>query len=57
MNKYEKFQEELKAQKQSNYKELMNEVSSLKNRFEKLLSMAMNSSSARVERDYRVRSF
>jgi len=57
MNKYEKFQSELKAQKQENYKELMAEINGLKSHFEKLLSMAMNSSTARVERDYRVKTF
>ena len=57
MNKYEKFQLELKEQKESNYNDLMAEVKSLKSRFEKILSMAMNSTSARVERDYRVQSF
>ena len=57
MNKYEKFQEELQAQKESNYKSLMNEVHSLKERFEKILSLAMNCSSSRVERDYRIRTF
>lgn len=57
MNKYEKFQTELKEQKEANYKELMSEVSSLKSRFEKLLSMALNTTTAKAERDYRVRSF
>ena len=57
MNKYEKFQNELKAQKQSNYNELMAEVNSLKSRFEKLLSMAMETTTAKAERDYRVRTF
>lgn len=57
MNKYEKFQEELRAQKETSYKSLMDEVHSLKDRFEKILSMAMNCSSSRVERDYRIRTF
>ena len=57
MNKYEKFQAELKEQKEASYKELMSEVSSLKSRFEKLMSMAMNTTTAKAERDYRVRSF
>lgn len=57
MNKYEKFQVELKEQKATSYKELISEVNSLRSRFEKLLSMAMNTTTAKAERDYRVRTF
>lgn len=57
MNKYEKFQAELDAQKETNYKSLMAEVNSLKCRFEKLLAMAMETTTAKAERDYRVQTF
>ena len=57
MDKYEKFQADLKAQKEANYNELMSEIKSLSAKFEKLISMALNSTTAKAERDYRIQSF
>ena len=57
MNTYEKFQTELKEQKEASYKDLISEVNSLRNRFEKIMTMAMNTTTAKAERDYRVRTF
>ncbi len=57
MDKYEKFQADLKAQKEANYNELMSEVKSLSAKFEKLISMALNSTTAKAERNYRIQSF
>lgn len=57
MDKYDKFQAELKTQKEANYNELMSEVKSLSQKFEKLISMALNTSSAKAEREYRIQTF
>lgn len=57
MDKYDKFQAELKAQKEATYNELMSEVKSLSQKFEKFISMALNSSSAKAEREYRIQTF
>lgn len=57
MDKYEKFQADLKAQKEANYNELMSEIKSLSAKFEKLISLALNSTTAKAERDYRIQSF
>lgn len=57
MDKYEKFQADLKAQKEADYNKLISEVKSLSAKFEKLISMALNSTTAKAERDYRIQSF
>lgn len=57
MDKYEKFQADLKAQKEANYNELMSEVKSLSAKFEKLIAMALNTTTAKAERNYRIQSF
>ena len=51
MDKYEKFQADLKAQKEANYNELMSEIKSLSAKFEKLISLALNSTTAKAERE------
>ena len=57
MDKYEKLQEEIQAKKDADYKALILDVKKIRNCIEKLISMALNSSSAKMERDLHIQSF
>ncbi len=57
MDKYEKLQEEIQAKKDADYKALILDVKKISNCIEKLISMALNSSSAKMERDLHIQSF
>ena len=57
MDKYEKLQEEIQAKKDADYIALILDVKKISNCIEKLISMALNSSSAKMERDLHIQSF
>lgn len=57
MNKYDKFEADLKLQKEENFKSLMTEVKNISNFIEKVISMALETSSAKAEREYHLQSF
>ena len=57
MDKYEKLQEEIQAKTDADYKALILDVKKISNCIEKLISMALNSSSAKMERDLHIQSF
>ncbi len=57
MDKYEKLQEEIQAKKDADYNALILDVKKISNCIEKIISMALNSSSAKMERDLHIQSF
>ena len=57
MDKYEKLQEEIQAKKDADYIALILDVKKISNCIEKLISMALNSSSAKMERNLHIQSF
>lgn len=57
MDKYEKLQEEIQAKKDADYNDLILDVKKISNCIEKIISMALNSSSANMERKLHLQSF
>ena len=57
MDKYEKLQEEIQAKKDADYNALILELKKISNFIEMIFSMALNSSSAKMERILHIQSF
>ena len=57
MDKYEKLQEEIQAKKDADYNTLILELKKISNFIERIFSMALNSSSAKMERNLHIQSF